>query len=92
MNKIKNMSVWQKLILSNVIITGMSLAIIWSLIWGLQMSRQKFENFIDNSYQLESDIKNHATDILSIAKDIRDLQINPDLIEKFQIFQKRLQN
>ncbi|WP_010168468.1 methyl-accepting chemotaxis protein, partial [Candidatus Epulonipiscium viviparus] len=38
----------------------------------------KFEDFIDNSYQLESDIKNHATDILAIAKDIRDLQINPE--------------
>ncbi|ONI44058.1 hypothetical protein AN641_08735 [Candidatus Epulonipiscioides gigas] len=77
MNTIKNLSVWKKWILSNGLIAIISLIIIWSLIWGLDVAKVHVEDFIHNSYQLENEIREQASQVLLIAKDIRDLQINP---------------
>ncbi|OON99789.1 MAG: hypothetical protein ATN35_10895 [Epulopiscium sp. Nele67-Bin004] len=83
MNKLMNLSVGKKWQSSNLMVGGIALTAICLLIMCMQMSKLKFEEFIDNSYQLEQQINNNTITILSIAKDIRDLELDPtDISQK----------
>ncbi len=77
MDRVRNMSVWKKWLISNGMVGVASAIIIWAVIIGLNTTKNKFEDFIDNSYRLENSIQDNTSLVLSIAKDIRDLQINP---------------
>ncbi|OON97244.1 MAG: hypothetical protein ATN31_01490 [Candidatus Epulonipiscioides saccharophilum] len=77
MDTIKNLSFWKKWTLANGLIAIISVIIIWALIWGLTISKERFEYFIDNSYLLEKEINEHTIEVLFFAKNIRDLHINP---------------
>lgn len=75
MKRLSDLSISQKWILTASIIGFFSTIIILGLLTGLKNSRKDFQDFKTNYYEVEQLIKDNTIDILTTAKDIRDLYI-----------------